>query len=157
LLHVSDISHPEREAQRSDVNRVLADLGVEASAPDSRVVEVWNKLDRLGPIEREEVENAAGRSPLRPALVSARTGEGIDALLQAIDVRLAGSDRTITIELPPTAGKLVHWLHDHAEILDRRTTSSGATRYKLRIDEQTRGKLWGRLRRAGLPVPTAPG
>jgi GTP-binding protein HflX len=157
LLHVSDISHPEREAQRSDVNRVLADLGVEASAPDGRVVEVWNKLDRLGPIEREEVENAASRSPLRPALVSARTGEGIEALLQAIDVRLAGGDRTITLELPATAGELVHWLHGHTEILDRRTTSSGGTRYKLRVDEQTRGKLWGRLRRAGLPVPPAAG
>ncbi len=47
VLHVRDISHPETEAQRHDVEAVLAELGIAAEAADAPVLEVWNKADRL--------------------------------------------------------------------------------------------------------------
>ena len=43
ILHVRDISHEDSEAQSRDVDAILEDLGVEAE----RVIEVWNKLDKL--------------------------------------------------------------------------------------------------------------
>ena len=95
VLHVRDISHAETEAQRADVEQVLAELGIDAEAADARIMEVGNKVDRLDADAREETSSArpsaAGRGLL---LVSATTGEGIDALLAAIDARLASATRS---------------------------------------------------------------
>ena len=55
------------------------------------LIEVWNKIDRLDAAERARLLNIAERRPAeeRPVLVSAITGEGIDALAAAIEARLA--------------------------------------------------------------------
>ncbi|MFM9848219.1 MAG: GTPase HflX [Hyphomicrobiaceae bacterium] len=153
ILHVRDISHPEHEAQRADVERVLQDLGVDTIGSDSNVTEVWNKIDRLAPQEREELANALPRASYTPVLVSAVTGEGIDALLEAIDRRLAQNNKTLTIEVPAEAGALMHWLHGNTEVLDRQTNDAGATVYRIRIGEALRGRLAGQLKRAGLAPP----
>jgi len=150
VLHVRDISHPESDAQRKDVERVLADLGVDAASPDSKVVEIWNKVDRLSADRREALENAANRSPVRPALVSAVTGEGIDALRDAIDQRLARNDQILTLQVPSGAGALAHWLHDNTEVLERQSADDGALVYRVRIDAAKRGRLSSQLQRAGL-------
>src|SRR5438876_7384535 len=75
ILHVRDISHEDAEAQERDVDAVLRQLGI---APDAgqRILEVWNKIDRFDPEERENLKNiAARRPPERPCfLVSAETG-----------------------------------------------------------------------------------
>ncbi len=90
ILHVRDISHEDAEAQQSDVDAVLRQLGIN---PDDsgRIIEVWNKIDRYDAEQREELLNIAARRPEdHPAmLVSAVSGEGIDALLAAIEERLA--------------------------------------------------------------------
>ncbi len=96
VLHVRDISHPETEAQRHDVEAVLADLGIAADTADTPVLEVWNKADRLGVSQREEAERAISRSERRPVLVSAATGEGVEALLAAVDARLGVRDEVLT-------------------------------------------------------------
>lgn len=153
IVHVRDVSHPEHEAQRADVERVLQGLGVDAIGSDSNVMEVWNKIDRLAPQDREELANAAPRAPHRPVLVSAVTGDGIDTLLEAIDRRLAQNNKTLTIEVPAEAGALMHWLHGNTEVLDRRTSDTGATVYRIRIGEALRGRLAGQLKRAGLAPP----
>ena len=92
ILHVRDISHEDAEAQEHDVDAVLRQLGIDPDAGE-RILEVWNKIDRFDPDERENLRNiAARRPPERPCfLVSAETGEGIDALLTAIEERLAAS------------------------------------------------------------------
>jgi GTP-binding protein HflX len=153
ILHVRDISHLEHEAQRADVEHVLQDLGIDTESADSNVMEVWNKIDRVVLQEREELANLAPRAAHRPVLVSAVTGEGIDALLRAIDERLAENNRTLTIEVPAEAGALMHWLHGNAEVLDRRTNDVGATVYRIRIGEALRGRLAGQMKRAGLVPP----
>jgi GTP-binding protein HflX len=154
LLHVSDISHPERDAQRADVHRVLHELGIDAEDPDSPVLEAWNKADRLTPIEEEEARNAALRARPRSILVSARTGEGIESLLVAIEDRLAAGQPIVTLEVPAVAGDVVNWLHRHTEVLGRRATRKGTLLYRLRVDPQARGQLANRLRRAGLVPPS---
>jgi len=154
LLHVSDISHPERDAQRADVHRVLHELGIHAEDPDSPVLEAWNKADRLTPSEEEEARNAALRARPRSILVSARTGEGIESLLVAIEDRLAAGQPIVTLEVPAVAGDVVNWLHRHTEVLGRRATRKGTLLYRLRVDPQARGQLANRLRRAGLVPPS---
>jgi len=66
-----------------------------------RILEIWNKIDRFGPEERENLGNiAARRPPERPCfLVSAETGEGVDALLAAIEERLAATRTTLDLSI----------------------------------------------------------
>ncbi|HXF53146.1 MAG TPA: GTPase HflX [Hyphomicrobiaceae bacterium] len=149
ILHVRDITHEESAAQCADVEAVLADLGIEEGRRD-RLIEVWNKTDRLTHARREEVENAARRRQPSPVLVSARTGEGLDRLLAEIEHRLGERDEVVELTLPPWAGRITHWLHENAEVLDRKLARSGATRLRVRIDRAKRARLNAQLAREGL-------
>jgi GTP-binding protein HflX len=145
IAHVRDISHGEAEAQADDVTKVLRDLGID---PDSgRVVEVWNKLDRLDPDARTRVENVAARRPAaaRPILVSALTGEGVDALLAAIETRIGAGRPVLSISLDPADGAGLGWLHRQCEVLERRMDQDGRLAVTVRCDpskiEQVRRKF----------------
>jgi GTP-binding protein HflX len=88
-LHVIDAASPERERQMSAVRRVLEEVG----ATEVPVIEVYNKVDMIGPDERRRLQ---GGDP-GAALISAVTGDGIDELIQMITARLALDTRRITI------------------------------------------------------------
>jgi GTP-binding protein HflX len=88
-LHVIDAGAPERERQVAAVRRVLEDVGA-AQVP---LLDVYNKVDTITADERRRI---AERDP-SAALISARTGEGIDELVQMIASRLALDTRRITI------------------------------------------------------------
>ncbi len=92
LLHVRDAASTYGEEQKTQVERVLGEL---ESLGKPRV-EVLNKIDLLGEHEREGLleRSKAGAE----VAVSARTGEGMDALLKAIDGALH-SDPVIEAEL----------------------------------------------------------
>src|SRR4029077_8019342 len=74
ILHVRDVSHEDAQAQSRDVEQVLGELGVDPN-DRSRLIEVWNKIDRLDAEGRARLENLASRQPegQRPVLVSAIT------------------------------------------------------------------------------------
>jgi GTP-binding protein HflX len=150
VLHVRDISHPETEAQRHDVEVVLGELGIDTEATAGPVLEVWNKADRLSAPERTDAERAIVRQGRRAVLVSAHTGEGTEALLAAIDRRLGAHDEVLSVQIPAGHGRLLSWLHAHAEVLAEQTEESGAVVARVRIDPANRGKLAGQLKRAGL-------
>jgi GTP-binding protein HflX len=118
ILHVRDISHEDADAQQSDVDKVLQQLGIDADA-GGRILEVWNKIDRFSPEQRENLENiAARRPPERPCfMVSAESGEGIDALLSAIEERLATARITLDLTIEASDGAGISWLHRNAEVL----------------------------------------
>ena len=153
ILHVRDISHAETDAQRADVEAVLADLGIDAAAADAPILEVWNKADRLNALQRSETTHAAARTDRGPVLISALTGEGIEALLSAVDARFGAKDEVLTLEIPAREGRLLSWLHDNAEVLAQETAESGAVTTRFRIDPTIKGKLEGQLKRAGLALP----
>ncbi len=88
-LHVIDAGAPERERQIAAVRRVLE----EVDAAEVPVLDVYNKVDTLTADERRRI---AERDPAA-ALISARTGEGIDELVQMLASRLALDTRRITI------------------------------------------------------------
>ena len=150
VLHVRDISHPGTEAQRHDVERVLTALGIDAEAEDGRVLEVWNKADRLSSVERGDAERRILRHGHRAVLVAARTGEGVEALLEAVDRRLGARDEILSLEIPAGHGRLLSWLHAHAEVLEEAAGETGAITARVRIAPENRGKLAGQLKRAGL-------
>jgi GTPase len=79
LLHVQDASSPLRERHAEEVEKVLNELGV---LQKPRVV-VWNKIDLLPEDDRALLRGAPGS-----VSISARTGEGIDQLLEQIDIAL---------------------------------------------------------------------
>ncbi len=130
ILHVRDVSHDDAEAQLADVEKILGQLGIDPQngAGEKRVlIEVWNKLDRLDAAARARLQNLAERqSPEhRPVLVSAVSGEGLDALAKMIEARLSAGRVLIELELDPADGAGMSWLHRHTEVmhkaLDERT------------------------------------
>ncbi|MBM3628825.1 MAG: GTPase HflX [Alphaproteobacteria bacterium] len=129
VLHVRDVANPDTEAQRDDVNRVLRDLGLSRLVDDGLVIEVLNKLDLLAPEAREFVLNQAAREPsLVP--VSAHTGEGVPALLAAVEARLAATRTVHEIDIAPEDGATLAWLYRHGEVLER---TDGPERIRLRM------------------------
>jgi GTP-binding protein HflX len=92
LLHVRDASSTYGEEQKSQVEKVLGEL----EALDRPRIEVLNKIDLLG--EHERLGLASRLKASGEVAVSARTGEGMDALLAAID-RVLHSDPVLEAEL----------------------------------------------------------
>ncbi|HEX7606490.1 MAG TPA: GTPase HflX, partial [Usitatibacter sp.] len=149
ILHVRDISHPETDAQARDVESVLADLDIETESATSPILEVWNKVDLLDPVMRTEAEAAAKWAEQPPVLVSATTGEGIEALLAAIDARLGHADAVLELVIPAHEGRLLNWLYEEAEVLGRHELETGEVQVSVRIAAEKRDRLEAQLRRAG--------
>jgi GTP-binding protein HflX len=157
VLHVRDVSHPDWEAQAEDVEGILTELGLSGEA-GARILEVWNKIDALDPEHvtalRGLAEGEKGRE--RPSLVSALTGEGLDALLERIEARLAEGRVELEIDLDPADGEGFAWLHSHTEVLDHETLSDGRAGFLVRVTPERVDGLTRRfpqaevLRREGL-------
>lgn len=145
ILHVRDISHPETEAQADDVKHVLESLEIDLTPAENHVLEVWNKIDRLSPEPRSEVENAAHFAVPRPVLVSAITGEGLASLLDAIDARLGATDEIVTVPITAGDGKVRAWLHENADIVATEEKEDGSAVFTVRIPADKKGRLMGRL------------
>jgi GTP-binding protein HflX len=149
VLHVRDIAHEETDNQARDVEAVLAELGIDTLPADSPILEVWNKIDLLNPVTRAEADSAAQWVERRPVLVSAATGEGIDALLDAIDARLGRADAIIELLIPAHQGRLVNWLYEESEVLAREDLDSGEVKARVRIAAEKKERLNAQARRAG--------
>ncbi len=128
LIHVRDVAHPDTEAQRTDVEAVLSEIGVEAETPR---FEAWNKIDLLDDEARALVlEDAAKRDDVMP--ISAWTGQGIDALIDAVAGKLTEGHRRYTVTLDAADGAGAAWLHQHGEVIDQRIEGEQAT-YEVRM------------------------
>ena len=133
LIHVRDVAHPDSEAQRSDVEGVLAELGVAETMPR---FEAWNKLDLLDADARAEMlEEAARREDI--VALSALTGEGVDTLIERVAARLTEQHRRYTIALDPADGAGAAWLHQHGEVLGH-WLDAGRALYEVRLSERDR-------------------
>ncbi len=146
ILHVRDIAHEDSEAQMQDVQEVLKALGIDEGRRD-RVIEVWNKIDTLDATARTRIENMAARvaPDHQPILVSALTGEGIDALLGAIEDRLAETRIVINLVLDGTDGAGLSWLHRNTEVIARTTRDDGKLAVTVRADPAKAGQVRARF------------
>ena len=134
ILHVRDMSHEDAAAQSRDVEKVLGELGI--APEDPRLVEVWNKVDRLDAEERARLLNMAERQPedRRPVLLSALSGEGTDALVTAIETRLSRERQTLLLAVDPADGAGLSWLYRHSEVLARDMREDGTLAVTVRAD-----------------------
>ena len=133
ILHVRDVAHEDTAAQSHDVEKVLGELGIEAS--DARLIEVWNKIDRLDADARARLNALAERqSERRPVPVSALSGEGIERLVAAIEARLAETRQTLELALSPSDGAGLSWLYRHSEVLEKHMRDDGQLAVTVRAD-----------------------
>ena len=146
LVHVRDIAHPQSEDQKADVLGVLAQLSKDAGDKSQPVLEAWNKIDllddatRVGRLRRGDAA-AQGQGALPPVALSAETGEGVDALLAAIDRAAFSATRVITLTLAPDdAGRLRAQIAAHGKILNESTDDDGnlTLRAELLVEDAAR-------------------
>ena len=123
ILHVRDIAHPESEGQAANVRAILSGLGL-GQDEQARMIEVWNKLDTLEPDAAEALRQVAGRTP-RVHAVSARTGEGVPALMEAIAAELSEPVHEETLLLGFDQGRQRAWLFDHKLVRSETQTERG--------------------------------
>lgn len=153
VLHVRDIAHAETGAQARDVAGVLKDLGIDVEAADAAVLEVWNKADLLTDEARVDTTRNARFSAAPPQLVSALTGEGIEDLLKAIDERFGVNDVIMSLSIPVTDGKLLHWLYENTDVLERNGSDGGdEISVRIRVPAAKRERLMSQVRSAGAAV-----
>jgi len=147
VIHLRDISDPDTAAQAEDVERILADLGVDAS-DTKRVIEVWNKIDLLDEGNRSRLlADAADGSKGPPIAVSAVTGEGIDALKALIETRMAGELEDLTVTIEPAQFGLVDWLYRNGDVVSRTDNDDGSATISLKATQSAREEIESRLRR----------
>jgi GTPase len=142
ILHVRDVSHADAEAQSLDVEQVLKQLGI-APHDGARLVEVWNKIDRLDRDAGISLRNRAERKPAErhPVLVSALSGEGMDRLATEIEARLAARRVTLDLVIDAADGAGVSWLHRHTEVMTKVLRDDGALAITVRVDPANAEKV----------------
>ncbi|SHH19769.1 GTPase HflX [Marivita hallyeonensis] len=121
ILHVRDISHAETEEQAQDVREILNSLGVTETTP---MLEVWNKIDVMPAEDREAAFTRAERDDAVYA-TSALTGEGLDALLAAVNRVLVGERRVELVHLTFDEGRKRAWLFDKALVESEQQDEDG--------------------------------
>ena len=119
ILHVVDASVPEEElvAMTRAVHDVLLEIGADA-VPQ---ILVLAKSDRIDDERRVELER---RHP-DAVLISAVTGEGLDALEQRIEEEFARALQDVELLIPYDAGARLAELHALAGDLEREDTPDG--------------------------------
>ncbi len=138
LLHVIDASRRDADELRSAVEGVLDELG----ALGKKTVLVYNKSDLLTP----EAKAAALRneSAKAAALVSARTGEGIDALRGLLLGQLPFEPAFRDLFIPRDRQELIHFLYENASVLARSDEGDG-TRLSVQISSKAEALFRKRL------------
>lgn len=139
LLHVRDIAHPDSDQQRADVLSVLAQLAKDADGKSPAVLELWNKIDQLDEasrtarLRRASAAEQGASGGLSPVAISAATGEGIDALLTAIDQATFSATRTVSLTLSPEQGKLRAQIAAAGRIVHETTDEHGNITLKAEL------------------------
>ena len=104
LLHVIDISNPEWQEQAAIVDDLIRELGAEQTP----CLRVYNKSDLYWGDIRPHGEDAVN--------ISAKTGEGLDELLRAIDKLLDKGTRRVTLHIPYDKAGLLDVLYKDAKV-----------------------------------------
>ena len=131
VLHVRDVSDPDHPAQAEDVAAVLDALDMPGEWRD-RTVEVWNKIDALDEETAANVRALAG-SDADVHLASARTGEGVDALLDVIERRIGGDTRRLVVELGADEGARLDWIYRNGRVIGRDDRDDGSIALEVEL------------------------
>jgi GTP-binding protein HflX len=134
VLHVVDGAHPDPGGQLAAVRSVLADIGA-AEVPELVVV---NKSDAADPAVLAELRHLVPGA----VVVSARTGAGLDDLIDALTRRVPHPEVELTVTVPYTRGDLVSRVHGQGEVLEMDHTADG-TVLRARVPAALAAELRG--------------
>lgn len=132
VLHVVDASHTDPAAQIATVRDVIGEVG----ARDIPELIAFNKADLIDADQRLVLRGLAANS----VFVSARTGEGIDELLETLAEMLPLPSVELDLLIPYDRGELVSELHDDFVVDEEEHTEAG-TRMRVRVDEAAAARL----------------
>ena len=138
LLHVIDASDPERDSYIEQVDNVLEEIG----AADSPRILVYNKID-LTDVEARVLPEQDGLPPR--AWVSARTGEGLDALRDLIARHFARATMRGRLLLPMDAGRLRAELFQRGAVLHEEVAAEGQWALDVSLSQRSYGQLADRF------------
>jgi len=118
LLHVVDVASPDA----ADHFKVTRDVLKELGAGDRPTITVFNKVDAVA----DEAQLTLARS-LAPdgIFISARTGEGIEALQAKLDEMLLSVAKPLRLLIPHSRYDLVHKLHEIGAVQNEKATDAG--------------------------------
>ncbi len=143
ILHIRDAAHAESAAQKADVLKVLDELGA-----DRPMLEVLNKIDLLEPGQRQGLlaRNDRPQASMtdRAIAVSALTGDGIPALLAALETAVTRDNITVSLKLDAADGSALAFAYRHAQVLERRDRG-GKISLSLRIHPDDLGRFESRF------------
>ena len=127
VLHVADASAPELDRQIQAVREVLAEIGA-GGIPE---VLALNKVDLLTDSDRARLS----RRHAEGVQVSAQTGEGTEALLEAVASAVPAPPVDVTLLVPFDREDVVARLYREAEVLGREPDNNG-TVVRARVGER---------------------
>ena len=119
ILHVHDLSSPEAKQQHEAVKATLEELGVK----DIPVINVFNKADAV----KDPAVSAWSPARMRPVLVSALTGAGVDGLLAASERALSRRWGEYELTVPPSAKGLLKEIYSSCLVKEAAYGPGGAT------------------------------
>ena len=132
IVHVVDASHPDPASQIQTVRDVIGEV-------DARHVPelvVFNKADLVTDDDRLVLRGLVPNA----VFVSARTGEGIPALLEAIAAQLPDPSVEVDVLVPYTRGDLVSALHERGRVITAEHEADG-TRIRALVTPEFAGSL----------------
>ncbi len=133
IVHVIDVSRKDYMAQKNDVITILQDLGVEYEK-DERIIEVYNKIDKLNQDDREEFERLCKISNIPSIMVSAFKGQGIDNLLSNAAEIMSRNNKQVSYSIRIEDGKALSWLYENGDVAERED-SNDTVRVSVNLDE----------------------
>ena len=154
VIHLRDISDPDTAAQAEDVERILDDLGVDASDRE-HIVEAWNKIDRLDEAARRRLLDEVSNNAHSAVPISAVTGEGMDRLTALIEQRLSGNLGALQVTLEPAQLGLVDWVYSNGEVVSRTDNEDGSVTFDLLATAAARAEIENRLKAKPLRPSTS--
>jgi GTPase len=119
LIHVVDLSHPRVDEQMEAVDKVTKEL----DAFGKQTLIVFNKIDNLE--NRELAETYVSRFPNSVA-ISARTGEGVSNLVNALQAALSSWRLRLQFRLPAKESALIAEIHRVGHVLELRYEGENA-------------------------------
>lgn len=132
VLHVVDASHPDPASQLATVRDVIGEVG----AREIPELVAFNKADLIDADQRLVLRGLAPNS----VFVSARTGEGIEELLQVIAELLPMPNVELELLVPYDRGEIVSELHDDF-VVDEEEHIADGTRMRVRVTEAAKARL----------------
>lgn len=143
IVHVRDVHDPDTKAQAEDVYAVLERLGIADNGREG-VLEVWNKIDLID-ADHLTTMRMARENEEGPLFVSAQTGEGVDALLAAIEEQIAGKARVREVLIGVDAMGQLDWIYRNAQVVDRIDNEDGSVSLSLRAGDAVQAQIEQRI------------